>query len=375
MKPLSHLYIHIPFCKKKCSYCAFYSICDLSLIEAYYEALKKDLVMLRERYDVGLKTLYFGGGNPALLGGERMAGLIKLVKELFGSDIGEITMEANPENIDGDYALVLKNAGINRISMGVQSFQREVLKTLGRSSAPDEATKAVESLRSAGFDNINLDLIYGSPNYSLSQLKEDLETLVSLKPEHISTYALQIEEGTALKQKIDRKVLVLPEEELLEEQFEFVIDYLCSQGYRRYEISNYAREGFESRHNLGYWNYANTLGAGASAVYTYQGLRVENVSSVKKYIELAEEAVFPLGEEIHLTEEEQRAEFIMMNLRKASGLSKKAYKLRFATDIEDHYGAWIEKYRKLGLMVGEGDAYYLTDRGLNLSNSILADIL
>lgn len=375
MSELSHLYIHIPFCAKKCSYCAFYSICDLSLIEAYKKALLSDIRRLGEAYDVGLKTLYFGGGNPALLGAEGISEVVQCVEEVFGPIIEEVTLEANPENVDGHFAKALTETGVNRISMGVQSFDDGFLNLLGRSSRAKDAFRAVEYLREAGFDNINLDLIYGSPKYSLSHLKKDLETLVSLEPEHISTYALQVEEGTALKYQIDRALYELPGEELLEEEFEFVIDYLCSRGYKRYEVSNYAREGYESKHNLAYWNYSDTLGAGAAAVYTFRGLRVENVSSVKSYIEKAEAGFFPLGAETRLSVEEQKTEFIMMNMRKAEGLLKSAYRSRFGRAVEEDYCTWIEKYRKLGLMKEGRDSYYLTNRGLNLMNAILAELL
>lgn len=375
MKKASHLYLHLPFCAKKCSYCAFYTISDLTLMDSYYEALKKDLDQLASAYDVSLKTLYFGGGNPALLGGERVAEIIRRVKKLFGEDIEEITLEANPENVNKEFAAKISEAGVNRISMGLQSFDKQLLNILGRSSRPEDAVKALHILREAGFSNINLDLIYGSPGSTLALLEKDLESLVALNPEHISTYALQVEEGTALKRKIDRAVYELPREELLEEQFEFVIDYLCSQGYQRYEISNYAKKGYESRHNLSYWNYRDTLGAGAAAVYTFQGKRVENVSSVKKYIELVQSGCFPYGEETILSPEEEQVEFIMMNMRKAEGLSNNNYKNRFGKNIEEEYGNWIKKYRDMGLMEVDLDRYYLTKRGLNLSNTILAELL
>lgn len=375
MSKPSHLYVHLPFCASRCSYCAFYSICDLSLMAAYFEALKIDLSRLSQAYSVGLKTLYFGGGNPALLGAGWIGELVHYIRQLFGEDIEEITLEANPENIDEAFALAMRELGVNRISMGVQSFDNRVLDVLGRSSRAEQALRAFRILRSAGFRNINLDLIYGSPRYSLAQLEYDLKTLVKLSPEHISAYALQVEEGTSLKYKIDRSLLHLPSEELLEEQFDFVIDYLSSHGYKRYEISNYAKEGYESGHNLAYWNYADTLGAGAAAVYTYGGTRVENVSSVKDYIDMVHKGSFPLGDLTKLSLEEEKVEFIMMNMRKANGLSRSAYLARFASKIEKDYGSWIEKYRKLGLMEAGEDSYYLTARGLNVSNSILAELL
>lgn len=371
----SYLYIHLPFCAAKCSYCAFYSICDLSLIPAYVKGLKKELGMLAERYPVSLSTLYFGGGNPALLGAENLGALIKSVKGLFGDNIEEISMESNPENIDRAFVSAIKDIGVNRLSMGVQTFNNAALKKLGRTSGSIDVYKAIEALKACDFDNFNLDYIYGSPGYNLSDMEADLSKLVDLEPRHISAYALQVEEGTLLKKRVESGLYSLPSDETLEDEFDFVIDYLCSKGYKRYEISNYALDGYECRHNLAYWNYEDTLAAGASAVYTYSGRRVENVANVRKYLELLDKDAYPCGKEVFLSLDEQKLEFIMMNFRKTEGFEKKAYIVRYGTSLEEDFGGWVSKYKSYGFIVETEDRYYFSKAALNISSAILAELL
>lgn len=374
MKPETYLYLHIPFCRHRCEYCSFYSVDEFRWKAAYLEALKKELSRLSDAYPVRLKTVYFGGGSPAVLSIEEMQELFDVLRSTFELALEECTIEMNPHQVKPDYVRGLLEIGFNRVSLGVQSLDQSYLDAIGRKSLAPRSVTAFQILRQAGFDNISLDLIYGGPGSSVDSVKRDLDAFLELGPEHISTYCLSIDEGCALDQKLRQGLIHLPEDDLIADQMEFITSHLETNGFNRYEISNYARPGRESKHNLAYWTYRDTLGAGAAAVYTYQNRRVENVPDIEKYIALCEAGAFPPGELTVLSDEDRRLEAIMMGLRLKEGISVSEFNRRYAANLLEDYGAWIAKFEKTGLLELSGDRLSFRGAGLNLSNAILSEL-
>lgn len=368
------MYIHIPFCRHRCEYCSFYSVDDFRWKAAYLQALKKDLARLSSAYPVRLKTVYFGGGSPAVLSIEELRNLFDALRSAFDCALEECTIEMNPHQVRPDYVKGLLEIGFNRVSLGVQSFDQSYLDAIGRKSLAPRSVSAFQILREAGFDNISLDLIYGGPGSNVHSVKRDLDAFLELAPEHISTYCLSIDEDCALDRKLRQGLIRLPEDDLIADQMEFIASYLEKNGFNRYEISNYARPGRESVHNLAYWTYRDTLGAGAAAVYTYQNKRVENVPDIEKYIALCEAGSFPPGEMTVLSDEDRRLEAIMMGLRLKEGISVSEFNQRYAANLLKDYGAWIEKFKKMDVLELSGDRLSFCGAGLNLSNAILSEL-
>lgn len=344
------------------------------MIKPYVKALIKDIKKIHSEYKSSLNTLYIGGGSPSVLDIKDMSLLITEVKKNFGDIKEEFTVELNPKTLDYDYLSNLYDLGVNRISMGVQSFDGKTLNLLGRKTKADEVLKAVDNVRKIGFKNLNLDLIYGIPLYDITTLKNDLNKLISLEPEHISTYCLSLEEGTPLDKKLKKYNINMPSDDETADQLEVIIKKLAEKKYNRYEISNFSKKGKESKHNMSYWEYKNTLGSGASAVYTNNGKRVENVSDVTKYMNMVERGDFPYGNIEEISLEEQQLEYIMMGMRLSKGISKLDFKKRFGKSLLSLYGDWIKKYKNFGFLVCDNDRIYFTDKGLNISNGILAEL-
>lgn len=356
------IYIHIPFCKQKCSYCDFVSYAGKEdLIDTYVDALVCELESQRSTLYAPLSTIYFGGGTPTLLEPKHFEIILNTLdsrKLKVDSRAEEITIEANPGTVDKEYLAELRKLGINRISFGVQSFNDKHLQLLGRIHDSKQIYLAVEDARSAGFDNISLDLIFAIPNQTLEEWKEDLKAAVSLCPEHVSTYNLQIEENTKLFDLVTHYSLPVTSQDLDADMFEFTIDYLSANGYKHYEISNFAKPGFECKHNINYWMMKNWLGIGAGAHSHVNGMRWANTNSIEEYINSRPASRITHHDSSRTT---HQREAIFMGLRLLDGLDKNKFK-GFESEVAD--------LKKDGLLEELDNKLRLTKKGLFLGNLV-----
>ena len=316
---MAGVYIHIPFCKRLCAYCDFYKSVRLTYLEEVVAAMHRELSERRGYLrDQRIETLYFGGGTPSLLSVEQLAGLKRRVEELFDcSHLGEVTLEANPDDLTAPYLEGLRKAGFNRLSIGVQSFDDEELRWMNRRHTAQRAEEAVREARAAGFENLTLDLIFGVPGFGEEVLRRNLERVLALEPEHIAAYHLTIEPDTALGRKEARGELCAVEESISEREYALVHETLTRAGYDHYEISNYARPGFRARHNSAYWQGREYLGIGPAA-HSFDGRsRRWSLDTVESYASGGE---FRFEQEL-LTERDRLNEYLMTHLRTAEGIS------------------------------------------------------
>lgn len=365
---MNGIYIHIPFCKKKCAYCDFVSYAGQeNLADAYIDALEREM---KEYTGEKADTIFIGGGTPSILTAEQIKRISQSVFDNFDIDPNyEFTTEANPGTLDDDKITAMLESGINRISVGVQSFNDDELRVIGRIHDAQTAYNTILNLKKSGFDNINLDLMTALPNQTMQSLKTTLKTAVSLPVTHISAYSLIIENGTPLEKEYSAGNLTLPDEEADRKMYSYVVDYLAEKGFNQYEISNFAKQGFACRHNIKYWTAAPYIGLGAAA-HSFDGeSRSYNADDLKEYINGSEKQT------IHLTKKDKVSEYIITGLRMNIGISAADFKNRFEEDIEDIFGAELIKFMNLGLMQKNGDLYYLTRRGIDVSNSVLCEFV
>ena len=387
------LYIHIPFCKTKCLYCDFCSFVSKEEAERerYVCALIKE-IEARGNKEYLVDTIYFGGGTPSLLSAEQIGRILSAVRENFVlCENVEITLECNPStrkwNVEGavpygdgaEYRVVedadpygyfaeLREIGVNRLSIGIQSAIDSELKLIGRRHTFEKAKQTFLDARKSGFENISVDLMFGIPSQTIESLKASLEEFISLGAEHVSIYSLQLEEGTPLYRMRDRYVLA--DDDSVADMYELVVSSMKEAGYSHYEISNFAKVGKESRHNSKYWTVDEYLGLGLAAHSDFSGKRLENTRDMNKYL---------LGEyienEIEISLSEREFEFIMLGLRTSRGISKSEFFDRFHIDFDEKYGEKVEKYAKMGYFLKNDDIVALSESGFEVSNSILAQIL
>lgn len=383
---IKNAYIHIPFCRSKCNYCSFVSFDRLELKTAYLKALENQIDA--EYKGEKLNTLYFGGGTPSLLSVEefkRLLGLFSLENN------AEITVEVNPDSIDFEYLQELKSLGINRLSIGSQTFDDKVLKLIGRRHNSEQIKSALNCARKAGFDNISLDLIYGLPAQDLKDFEEDLKVAVDLQPEHISLYGLKIEEGCYFHK---RQPDGLPDLDMQADMYLKAVEFLKNSGFEHYEISNFARKSYESKHNLNYWNNKTYYGFGCSASgYIFypsprplpQGARVEsgfcpsslqgqfirytNQLDLGKYIQNP----FKKISEQKLTKQEVLEEAIFLGLRKIAGINIEEINKKFNINFEEKYFEILKKYSDFFTKTEKG--YALNLQGILISNDILSEFI
>lgn len=373
MKKELELYIHIPFCVRKCEYCDFLSgPAGKQEQREYMEALFSEIDGTEKFEDYEVSTIFIGGGTPSVLPGEWIEELMEKVKNHFPVRTdGEISIEANPGTVDESKLQSYRRAGINRISFGCQSGDDEELKMLGRIHTWEEFLESFSLARAAGFSNINVDLMSGLPGQSLSSWEESLEKVAKLQPEHVSAYSLIIEEGTPFA----LKKLNLPDEEEERKMYEKTHEILESYGYHQYEISNYGKPGKECLHNIGYWQRKEYLGLGLGSASLIQEKRFHNTGKMEGYLAKSDK-VGEIREDIEkLTRENQMEEFMFLGLRMLEGVSEKEFQEKFGTDLKNIYGDVIKKYIQLGLLEQKGDRLYLTRRGISVSNPVLADFL
>lgn len=371
------LYIHIPFCAQKCLYCDFPSFARKDhLRKAYIEALNKEIISLREKHNnLEINTIFIGGGTPSVLESDELECLLKEVAKLNMAKDIEYSMECNPGNLTEEKLEVMKKYGVNRISMGLQAKQDNLLKGLGRIHNYKTFKENFLLAKKVGFNNINVDLMFGLPNQRLNEWEETLREIISLEPAHISAYSLIIEEGTAFYNLYENDKLKLPTEEEERKMYHLAKKILEENGFNQYEISNYAKERKECRHNLAYWNMDNWIGVGSAAASYINGKRIKNISSVEEYINSINEKGEAVEEIINNSKNDNIEEFMFMGLRKINGIDENEFKKRFSMNINDVYGEILNKYIDEGLLIRESGRIFLSEKGIEISNVIIADFL
>ena len=372
------VYIHIPFCRQKCFYCDFPSWAGREkYMEAYIGALCREI---RQQGSLYVRqwgwpsTIYIGGGTPSVLPEELLEQMLQQARDIFGH-VAEFTMECNPGTVDAAKLTLLHRYGVNRLSFGVQSFDDRLLRAIGRIHTAAQAAEAIALARASGFTNVSLDLMYGLPGQSLADLQASVAQALSLQPEHISIYGLQLEEGTAFAKMQELGKLHLPGDELTEQMYDYMTQELPAHGYVRYEISNFARHGFASRHNLSYWQDVPYLGLGAAAHSYLDGIRYENVADIGTYIQQIKAGQLPRVPEEPATREIAMEEFAFLALRTATGISRARFQQRFGVCLDSIYGAVIGELVRQGALVSEGDCVHLTARGAKYGNLVFEKFL
>lgn len=366
-KPTS-AYVHIPFCTQICYYCDFSKVFIKNQpVDSYLEHLLEEF----RSYDIQkLSTLYIGGGTPTALSAPQLEVLLDgLTKNLDLSALEELTIEANPGDLDADKIDVLKNSAVNRVSLGVQTFDDKMLKKIGRSHLEKDIYENIDLLKLAGFDNISIDLIYALPGQTMEQVKENVAKAIGLDIPHMSLYSLILENHTVFMNRMRRGKLPLPKEELEAEMFEYIISELERAGFEHYEISNFSKPDFESRHNLMYWDNAEYYGIGAGASGYVNGVRYKNHGPIRHYLSAVEEGNARITEE-HLSQKEQMEEEMFLGLRKKSGVSMARFEEKFGRSFDGLYGEIVKDLVQQGLMQIEGDRVRMTKRGLFLGDTV-----
>jgi oxygen-independent coproporphyrinogen III oxidase len=371
--PPNALYIHIPFCAKKCYYCDFNSmVSESKIIDRYLDAVDRELRALKPQYE--FRTIYIGGGTPSLLTENQLGKLLNsVIHYIQASGIKEYTIEANPGSLTINKARLLKEYLVNRISLGVQSFQDKQLKFLGRVHSCDDARNTFSLLREVGFKNITIDLIFGHPNQSLDDWKRDLKNVVELNPEHVSTYALTYEEGTPLAGDLKNGVTSKLDEDVELEMYKTTISYLSSNGYNHYEISNFAKSGYECSHNRVYWENISYVGIGAGAYSFIDGIRTMNERDVLCYSNGVPANIKSFSE--CLPPDQLASETVIMSLRLRQGMSNTDFLERFGYTIEDRFGDKIHELIKDGLISYDNERLKLTEKGLFLADTVMTEFL
>lgn len=377
--PTAALYIHIPFCEKRCVYCDFYTVAGVnSRIPDYVEALKKEIALRaaelfwqRQRF----ATIFFGGGTPSLLSPQKIAEILDAAFSSFNFDKQlEVTLEANPGTIAGEQLAKYRSVGINRLSLGIQSLHADELKMLDRLHSPQQAIAAVLMARHAGFENINMDFMFALPQQTLGRWQQTLEQAFELAPKHISAYNLTIESGTPLDVAI-RKGQIQPLSEEEEHAFyHFTIDFLEKHGYTLYEVSNYAQPGFEAQHNIKYWDGSPYLGLGASA-HSYDGRRrFWNVANLRQYLEaLAEDRLPEAGSE-QLSKQQKMFETAFLGLRQRHGVDLADFTKKFRQSFDATFNGVAREMERGGFLIRRGNSLQLTREGLYVCDEICAQL-
>ena len=372
------LYVHIPFCVKKCGYCDFLSWCGTSEEkETYVQALLKEIESYREfARGYRVSTVFVGGGTPSVLEAGQMEGVLGNIQEVFELEKKpEITLEMNPGTVTEEKLQCYKENGVNRLSIGLQSVKNEKLEVLGRIHSYEEFLESYELARKAGFTNISVDLISSIPGQKLEEWKEELAALSALSPEHISVYQLIIEAETPFYEKYAEHEELLPDEEESREIYLWTGSFLKEQGYEQYEISNYAKPGKESRHNLKYWERGDYLGLGLGAASMVRNIRMSNTKDMKTYLERCGQPKTMREDVQFLEEARQMEEFMFLGLRKTRGVSRKEFRRIFGQEMDMVYEKALHKCLENGMLKEHKDRVYLSEEGVLLSNAVLSEFL
>lgn len=370
------IYIHIPFCKQKCSYCNFHFSTSLNFKEEMLRAMKTEIQLRKDELQKrSLKSLYFGGGTPSILSVDEINSLIDEVLHHFSfeKDI-EITLEANPDDLDKNFLKQLAGTPVNRLSIGTQSFFEEDLKLMNRAHTASEAEGSIKRAQDFGFENLSIDLIYGSPTSNLEIWKENLNKTIALEVPHISSYALTVEPKTALDNWISKGKVKSPKEEEQNREFYYLSDFLKDHGFEHYEVSNFAKPGFYSRHNSSYWKYQEYLGIGPSA-HSYNGFDVRswNVANNQQYIKKLSTKLLAKEEEI-LSKEDQFNEMIMIGLRTIWGVDLESLKEKFDDRFLEHFQQEIKQKMEEGILIIEKDHLKIPEKHWFMADGIASDL-
>ena len=390
------LYIHIPFCVKKCDYCDFVSYCDKNeLVEKYINALKNEIkINLGEidKSDYKISTIYIGGGTPSSIDSKYIIDILETIKTCcrerrprrskIPCDNIEITIEINPGTITEEKLIDYKNAGINRLSIGLQETNNELLKQIGRIHTYEEFLETYNLARKVGFKNINVDLMIGLPSQSISDIKESLNKVTNLNPEHISVYSLILEEGTKLYQKYKNKEIKLPDEELERNMYWYVKNTLENNGYVHYEISNFSKKRYESKHNMSCWKQEEYIGLGAAAHSYIEGIRYSNTENLEEYLkgkgdQKGSDPFWSPCQTIHekQTLEDMPKEYMLLGLRKIEGISIQQFKNKFGENPIFLFRNELNKLVEEDLLEVDGDSIKLTNKGLDLANQVWQEFI
>jgi len=368
------LYVHIPFCSSRCSYCDFATgLYQGELAERYVRALTNEIRGSRYGGEI-VDTIYFGGGTPSLLAPAQLERILASLYERFKITAGpEITLEINPGSATPEKLRAFRNLGVNRASFGAQTFDDAELAKLGRSHNSADTLKTFAALREAGFENVSFDLIAGLPGQTLAGWQKNIAQALELAPEHLSFYLLEVHSGTPLAEHIRRGIQPQPDDDLAGVMYEWMIDEVATAGYEHYEISNLCRPGFHSRHNVKYWTAAPYYGFGCSS-HSYDGdtRRWSNQRDVLKYVEMVESGASPVVEEQQLEQTDVRAEAVFLGMRLMQGVDLRRYRESFGVDLRDEYADDLDRFCKAGLIELDGDLIRLTRTGALLSNEVFA---
>ena len=368
------LYIHFPFCKRKCQYCDFHSVAGRDdWIEPYTGALCAEARRVSPALKgVSIDTVYLGGGTPTLFSSETIGRVLNACREAFSiSTDAEVSIEANPATVDAQSLAGLREAGLNRLSIGAQSFSDSLLRTLGRIHKSDDIYKAVRGAAEAGFTNISIDLIYGIPGQTLAEWKDTLDKAVSLPITHISAYALKIEEGTPFYTQRRAGELALPGEDAELAMQDTTIGMLAAAGFVRYEVSNYAKPGYMCRHNLHYWRYDEYMALGSGACGRLGPVRYTGAEDIAAYIDAAQGGLPAFSQKEILSPDTRVREAVMMGLRLTEGIAYGDFQARFGVDLRARYGEAIRRLCESGLGISGDTGFRLTKRGTDLQNQAL----
>ena len=386
----SGVYLHIPFCRSRCSYCDFATdvFKNNETVERYVDALCKEIAEARTlvRAQLGeedaltnvrasalIETIYFGGGTPSLLSPAQLEKILNSIHQKFSVEPNsEITMEMNPATVTAETLRDYKSLGVNRASFGAQTFDDTELKRLGRGHTAEDVRETCQLLRNAGFENVSFDLIAGLPRQTLKDWERNLDEALKLKPEHLSLYLLEIHEGTPLAEQIRTKRQPMPDEDLAGEMYELMIEKTAAKGYAQYEISNFSLPARESLHNSKYWRCEPVFAFGVSA-HSFDGrTRRANERDTNAYVKLVESGASPVVSETELSHEQLSAEFAFLNLRLAKGLDLGDYERRFGVAIGEEFAEDLDRFEKAGLVEFAGDRLRLTRKGFLFSNEVFA---
>ena len=381
------LYLHIPFCVRKCAYCSFVSFpAAAEKKDAYVASLLREAELRQSEADGPVETVYIGGGTPSLLSPSQLRRLIAGLREYYEiRPDAELSMESNPGTLTAAFLDTAVSAGVNRLSLGMQAYQPEILQFLGRIHSFEEVSRSVSMARAAGLNNLNLDLIFGIPGQTLSDWDETLDAALSLSPDHLSAYGLIPEEGTPLQRRLENGEAILPDPDLEREMYDLAIRKLRAAGLEQYEISNFARKGYECRHNIGYWTQVPYLGLGLAAAsmrileqQTGLGLtclRTTNPSDPTTYQEMIRSGNLSAAVRETISPEESRFETMMLSLRMNRGVSESRFLVMHGVSIDEVYGEKLEEMRKKGLMRHENGAWALTRKGMDIQNTVLVEFM
>jgi oxygen-independent coproporphyrinogen-3 oxidase len=370
------IYLHIPFCKSKCSYCDFYSVANTKLNDDFVNALCKEIELQKEYLgNEKVQTIYFGGGTPSMLNGNQIRKILENIHKYFNVDLNnEITLEANPDNLNTEYLKTIKSLGINRLSIGIQSFDDKDLLLMKRRHTVDQAIESVQNAQNQGFKNISIDLIYGLPEMTIEKWNKNISDALNLNIQHISAYHLSIEPNTVFHKLHNQQKLNLPSEDESINQFKLLKDKTAEKGFLHYEISNFALDGSLSLHNTNYWMGVKYLGLGPSAHSYNLTSRQWNISNLHQYLDVILKGKIPCEKE-KLSKTEKYNDFVITSLRTMWGLNTEKLKSTMDEMYEKHFLSKAKSFLDKNLLVNLGDNFLLTEKGMILSDFIIESLL